>query len=155
MSLWMGCQHGYWCVHLYYGLITKRHQATIPLKSTPMSRHLPEIPAECQTVQICLPLTALALRWHCADFNCLFSWPWWRHRECSDPCDTKSESKIPSTLLTPLLWCGLLRTLSTLSFLINNGGTSVSRAPRDAAFCKCLYKFSDGFAHNCEYLIDF
>ena len=74
------------------------------------------MPAECQTVQMCLPLTALAFRWHCADFNCLFSWPWWRHRECSDPRDTKSESKIPSTLLTPLLRCGLLRTLSTLTF---------------------------------------
>ena len=90
--------------------------AAIPLKSIPMSRHLPEMPAECQTVQMCLPLTALALRWHCADFNCLFSWPWWRHRECSDPRDTKSESKIPSTLLTPLLQCGLLRKLSTLTF---------------------------------------
>ena len=90
--------------------------AAIPLKSIPMSRHLPEMPAECQTVQMCLPLTALALRWHCADFNCLFSWPWWRNRECSDPRDTKSESKIPSTLLTPLLQCGLLRTLSTLTF---------------------------------------
>ena len=88
----------------------------IPLKSIPMSPHLPEMPAECQTVQMCPPLMALALRWHCADFNCLFSWPWWRHRECSDPRDTKSESKIPSTLLTPLLRCGLLRTLSTLTF---------------------------------------
>ena len=74
------------------------------------------MPAECQTVQMCLPLTPLALRWHCADFSCLFSWPWWRHRECSDPRDTKSESKIPSTLLTPLLRCGLPRTLSTLTF---------------------------------------
>ena len=45
-----------------------------------------------------------------------FLWPWWRHRECSDPRDTKSESKIPSTLLIPLLRCGLLRTLSTLIF---------------------------------------
>ena len=91
-------------------------QAAIPLKSIPMSQHLPEMPAECPTVQICLPLTALALRWHCADFNCLFSWPWWRHREFSDPRDTKSDSKIPSTLLTPLLRCGLLGTLSTLTF---------------------------------------
>ena len=74
------------------------------------------MPAECQTVQMCLPLTVLALRWHCADFNCLFSWPWWRHREYSDPHDTKFESKIPITLLTPLLRCGLLRTMSTLTF---------------------------------------
>ena len=87
-----------------------------PLKSIPMSRHLPEMPAKCQTIQMCLPLTAQTLRWHCADFNCLFSWPWWHHRECSHPFDTKSESKIPSTLLTPLLRCGLLRTLSTLTF---------------------------------------
>ena len=81
-----------------------------------MSRHLPEMPAECQTVQISPPLKVLALRWHCADFKCLFSWPWWRHRECSDPRDTKSESEILSTLLTPLLRWGLLRTLSTLIF---------------------------------------
>ena len=39
-------------------------QAAIPLKSIPMSRHLPEMPAECQTMQMCLPLTALALHWH-------------------------------------------------------------------------------------------
>ena len=94
----------------------RRYQAVIPLKLIPMSRHLPEMPAECQTVQMWLPLTALALRWHCADFNCLFSRPWWRHRECSGPRDGKSESILPSTLLTPLLWCGLLRTLSTLTF---------------------------------------
>ena len=39
--------------------------------------------------------------------------------------------------------------------LVNNGGTSISRAPRDAAFCKCFYKFSDNFAHDCECLNDF
>ena len=38
--------------------------------------------------------------------------------------------------------------------LVNNGGTSISRAPRDSAFCKCLYEFSDSFAHNCECLND-
>ena len=38
-----------------------RDQAANPLKSIPMSRHLLEMPAECQTVQMCLPLTALAL----------------------------------------------------------------------------------------------
>ena len=86
------------------------------LKSILMSWHLPEMPAKCQTMQMCLPLTALTLRWHCADFNCFISWPWWCHRECSDPHDTKSESKILSTLLTPLLRCGLLRTFSTLTF---------------------------------------
>ena len=86
-----------------------------------MSRHLPEMPAECQTLQIWLPLTALTLRWNFTDFKCLLSWPWWRHRERSDPRDTKSESKIPSTLLPPLLWFGLLRTLSTLNILVNNG----------------------------------
>ena len=91
-------------------------QVAIPLKSIPMSRYLPEMPAECRTLQIWLPLTTLTLLWHCADFNCLFPWPRWRHREPSDPHDTKSESKIPSTLLTPLLWCGLLRMLSTLTF---------------------------------------
>ena len=81
-----------------------------------MSQYLPEMPAEYQTVEMCLPLTALALRWHCADFSCLFSWPRWRHRECSDPGDAKSESKILSAFLTPLLRCGLLRTLLTLTF---------------------------------------
>ena len=130
----------------------------IPLKSIPMSQLLPEMPAECQTVQMCPPLTALALRWHCADFNCLFSWPWWRHRGRSDPLDTKSESKILSTLLTPLLLCGLLRTLSTLTFWSTMEVLSfhVHRPmPHYTAFCKWLYKhdkFSDSFAHNCEYL---
>ena len=81
-----------------------------------MSRNLPEMPAECQTLQIWLPQTALTLHWHCAGFSCLFSWPWWHHTECSSPGDTKSESKIPSTLLTPLLRRGLSRTLSSLAF---------------------------------------
>ena len=49
-------------------------QPVIPLKSIPMSRHLPEMRAECQTLHIWLLLTAPTLRWHCADFNCLFSW---------------------------------------------------------------------------------
>ena len=40
-------------------------------------------------------------------------------------------------------------------FLVNNGGTSISSALRNAAFCKCLYKFSDSFAHTCEFLNDF
>ena len=75
-----------------HSIIEGVYQAAIPLKSIPMSRHLPEMPTECQTVQMCLPLTALALRWHCADFNCLFSWPWWRHRECSDPRDTNPKA---------------------------------------------------------------
>ena len=39
--------------------------------------------------------------------------------------------------------------------LVNNGGTSISRAPRDVAFCKSLQKFSDSFALNSEYLYDF
>ena len=93
-----------------------KQQAVIPLKSIPMSRHLPEMPAECQTLQIWLPLTTLTLCWHCSGFHCLFSWPWWRHWERSDRRDTKSENKIPSTWLTPLLRRGLLRTLSTLAF---------------------------------------
>ena len=38
--------------------------------------------------------------------------------------------------------------------LVNNGGTSISHAPRDAGFCKCLYKFSNSFAHNYECLND-
>ena len=67
-------------------------------------------------LQIWLPLMALTLCWHRADFNCLFSWPWWRHSERSDPRNTKSEIKIPSTLRTPFLRCGLLRTLSVLTF---------------------------------------
>ena len=81
-----------------------------------MSLHLPEMPAKCLTVQMCLPLMAMTLSWHYADLNWLFSWSWWRHRECSYPCDTKLESKIPSTLLTPLLPFGLVRPLSTLTF---------------------------------------
>ena len=39
--------------------------------------------------------------------------------------------------------------------LVNNGDTSISRAPRDTTFCKSLYKFSDSFALNSEYLNDF
>ena len=39
--------------------------------------------------------------------------------------------------------------------LVNNGSIYISRAPRDAAFCNCLYKLSDSFAHNCEFLNDF
>ena len=81
-----------------------------------MSGHLTEMPSKYQTLQIWLPLTALILRWLYADFNCSFSWPWWRHREHSDPRDTKSESKILSTLLIALLLWGLLRMLSTLTF---------------------------------------
>ena len=88
----------------------------IPLKSIPMSRHLPEMPAECQTVQMCLPLTALALHWHCADFNCLFSWPWWRHRECSDPRDTKIRKQNTEYFTDTFVTMRLLRTLSMLKF---------------------------------------
>ena len=52
--------------HFHGGMPTIGIVAAIPLKSNPMSPHLLEMPAECQTVQMCLPL---ALRWHCADFN--------------------------------------------------------------------------------------
>ena len=31
------------------------------------------MPAECQTLQIWLPLTALTFRWQCTDFNRLFT----------------------------------------------------------------------------------
>ena len=59
-------------------------------------------------------------RWLCAGIvltlNSLLSWQWWRHRERSDRRDTKSESEILNTSLTPSLRCGLLRTLSTLTF---------------------------------------
>ena len=39
--------------------------------------------------------------------------------------------------------------------LVSNGGTSISRASRDATFCKPLCKFSDSFPLNSEYLNDF
>ena len=39
--------------------------------------------------------------------------------------------------------------------LVNNRGTSITRAPRDTAFCKSLYKFSDSSTLNSEYLNDF
>ena len=39
--------------------------------------------------------------------------------------------------------------------LVNNGGISISCAPHDTTFCKPLYKFSDTFALNSEYLNDF
>ena len=35
--------------------------------------------------------------------------------------------------------------------LVNNGGTSISRAPLNATFCKPLYKFSDSFAFDSDY----
>ena len=111
------------------------------------------MPAKCQTVQMCLPLTALTLRWHCADFNCLFSWPWWRHRECSDPRDTRKQSTeyFTDTIVTMRVAKGVVDN----DILVNNGSTSISRLLRDAAFCKCLYKFSDSFGLNSEYLNDF
>ena len=77
--------------------IIQHYLAVTSLKLIPMPRHLPEMSAQCQTLQIWLQITALTLRWHFADLNCLFSWPRWRHRERSDLCDTKSESKILST----------------------------------------------------------
>ena len=91
---------------------TMRGLRTVNPEGFPSTRHLPEMPAEFQTLHSDLAPTngtdfALTL-W---GLYCLVSWPWWRHRE---PRDTKSESKIPSTLLTPLLGCGLLRTLSTV-----------------------------------------
>ena len=122
--------------------------AVIPLKSIPMSRHLPEVPAECQTLQIWLPLTTLTLRWHCAGFSCLFSWPWWHHRECSDPCRKKFESKIPSIFTDTIVTTRVAEDAVNTDILVNNGDTSISRAPCDAAFCKPLYKFSDSFALN-------
>ena len=36
--------------------------------------------------------------------------------------------------------------------LVNNGDTSISRAPRHATICKPLYEVSDSFALNSEYL---
>ena len=124
----------------------------IPLKLILVSWHLPEMPTECQTVQIWLPLTALTLRWHCADFNCLLSCPWWCHRKRCDPCDTKSESEIPNNLLTP--WLRSLRNFVLIRaakysadavILVNNSSTLIFRAPHNAALCKPLYECSDSF----------
>ena len=39
--------------------------------------------------------------------------------------------------------------------LVNNEDTSISRAPRHAAFCKPSYKFNHSFTINSEYLNDF
>ena len=39
--------------------------------------------------------------------------------------------------------------------LINNEDTSTPHVPCDAVFSKSLYKFSDSFALNSEYLSDF
>ena len=39
--------------------------------------------------------------------------------------------------------------------LVNNGGTSISRAPRDAKVCKPVYKLSNSFAFNSECLNKF
>ena len=39
--------------------------------------------------------------------------------------------------------------------LVDKGGTSISRVLRDASFCKLLYKISDSFALNSEYLNNF
>ena len=41
------------------------------------------------------------------------------------------------------------------AILVNNEATSISRAPRDVAFRKSLYKFIDSFALSSEYLNDF
>ena len=64
-----------WVKIMYAYQKQKSPLAAIPLKSIPMSRHLPEMPAECQTD------FALTSRWHCAGFNCLFLRPWWRHSQ--------------------------------------------------------------------------
>ena len=42
-----------------------------------------------------------------------------------------------------------------MDILVNKSGTSITRAPRDAAVCKPLYKLNDSFALNSEYLNDF
>ena len=42
-----------------------------------------------------------------------------------------------------------------VDILVNNGGTSISRAPRDAKFYKPLFKLSNSFASNSEYLNKF
>ena len=97
--------------------------------------------AECQILQVWLPLMALTLRWHCAGFSCLFPWPWWRHRQRYDPRDKKPENTeyFTDTIVT----MGVAKIAVDADILVNNAGTSISRAPRDALFCKPLYKFSD------------
>ena len=45
---------------------------------------------------------------------------------------------------------GVAKDVVDADILVNNGAAYISSAPRDAVFCKCVYKFSD----NCEYLND-
>ena len=85
---------------------TLYHLAAMPLKSFPVSRHFPEMPAECQTSQIWLPLTPLTLHWHCAGFNSCFH----AHDDITESAVIhviqNPKTKYPSTLLTKLLRCG-------------------------------------------------
>ena len=75
--------------------------------------------------------------------------------ECSDPCDTKSESNITEYFTDTVATMRVAKDVVDANIFGQQWGTSISGAPRDTAFCKCLHKFSDSFAHNCEYLIDF
>ena len=66
----------------------------------------------------------------------------------------KQNTEYTCIFMTPLLR-GLLATLSSVTFLVNNEATPISRTPRDVAFRKSLYEFTDSFALNSEYLNDF
>ena len=129
--------------------------AAIPLKSILMSQHLPEMPAECQPIQIWLPLTVLTLCRHCADlsYSCLCQW--WCHRECCVPCDTNLKAKYQELYWHHCYVGMLLRTLSMPTFCPTVALSSISRTPRNATLCKPLYEFSNYFAFNSENWMSF
>ena len=128
----------------------------IPLKMIPKSWHLPEMPAKCQALEIWLPLMALTLHWHCADFNCLFSWPWWHRTERALwPTWYKIRKQNTKFFTDTIVIMRVAKDAVDADILINNVGTFISRVLRDATFCKSLHKFADSFALNSEYLNDF
>ena len=129
-------------IQLYAKLSTV--QAAIPLKSIPMSWQLPEILAECQTLKIRLLLTALSLRWHCADFIACF---------CDHDYVTESSLALviqnPKAKYRVLYWhhcydVGYQGRCWRWHFGQPND-SSIAFAPRNATFCKPLYNFSDKF----------
>ena len=79
-----------------------------------------------------------------------------------DPYNTKSQSQIPSALLTPLLHSLQIivpmrvpKEVDNADILVNKGGTSILCAPRNATFYKPFYEFRDSFAFNSEYLNEY
>ena len=115
--------------------------AAIPLKSIPMSWHLPEMPAECQTLHIWLPLMALTLRWH----NIVLTLTFYDHDDISESAVThviQNTEYFTDTIAT----MHIVKDAVDADWFVNNRGTSISYAPCDAAFCIPLYKFSDSLS---------